>query len=166
MTKRIELDAVDLKTVNCQLLIDKKNTISSFKLNEQEEKIFIELSGELKPGNYELVIEFEGILNDKLAGFYRSRYTDNGKEKYLATSQFEASDAKRAFPCIDNPAFKATFNVSMIIDKNLTAISNTRPRTTEAVVQRPWQGDKKYKKLVIFEKTPLMSTYLLYLGVG
>jgi len=193
-TKEIVLDAVDLKVysvilaseepalpagrrarpesnndsgVSAESVFPQNDSASSFKVDNKNEKLNIYLSRELHPGEYKLFIEFEGILNDKLAGFYRSRYQVDGKEKYLATTQFEAADARRAFPCIDHPSFKATFNITLIIDKHLTAISNTRvTNSTEAVENSLWQGDKKGKKMVVFERTPLMSTYLLYLGVG
>ncbi len=177
-TKIIELDTVDLEIVGCQLLLDKKNIVVSFKTNQSEQKLFVHLSRNLGLGEYKLFIEFNGILNDKLAGFYRSRYLANGKEKYLATTQFEAADARRAFPCIDHPSYKATFDVLFIIDKHLTAISNTLPiksidldyhanlKSTWQVKDWLWHGAKKGKKMAVFEKTPAMSTYLLYLGVG
>ena len=69
-------------------------------------------------------IEFEGILNDRLLGFYRSQYKQGNKTKYLATTQFEAADARRAFPCWDEPEAKATFEISIIADNKFTAISN------------------------------------------
>ncbi|OGK09852.1 hypothetical protein A2767_01500 [Candidatus Roizmanbacteria bacterium RIFCSPHIGHO2_01_FULL_35_10] len=154
----------------------------SFRLDHKNEKLIIQLSEKLKAGQHKLNIEFEGILNDKLTGFYRSRYLTEGKEKVMATTQFEAADARRGFPCIDNPSYKATFDVSLIVDKDLTAISNTLPiinrhsgkRGTSAsriVVQNKDSGQagmtaSKVKKIVRFEQTPLMSTYLLYLGVG
>jgi len=177
--KQIVLDAVDLKIVNCQLLMAKKNIVNSFKLVAKEEKLIISLSRGVKQGSYELRIEFEGILNDKLAGFYRSKYIVDGKEKYLATTQFEATDARRAFPCIDDPSYKATFDVTVVIDRRLTAISNTLPieskKNNEKTVLKPslTSGVKdavstmqNKKKIIKFDRTPLMSTYLLYLGVG
>src|SRR3989338_1061660 len=178
-TKQIVLDAVDLKIVNCQLLMAKKNIVNSFKLVAKEEKLIISLSRGVKQGSYELRIEFEGILNDKLAGFYRSKYIVDGKEKYLATTQFEATDARRAFPCIDDPSYKATFDVTVVIDRRLTAISNNLPieskKNNEKTVVKPslTSGVKdavstmqNKKKIIKFDRTPLMSTYLLYLGVG
>ena len=192
-TKQIILDSVDLKIEKCQLYSSSEvekykddssrqartiSKISPFKIDQKAEKLIINFSDEIKPGEYKLFIEFEGVLNDKLAGFYRSKYTVDGKEKYLATTQFEAADARRAFPCIDSPSYKATFDVSLILNKDLTAVSNTLPKktmdldrytnqlATEAVDSRARQRDKKGKKMVIFETTPLMSTYLLYLGVG
>src|SRR3989338_1323203 len=186
-TNKIELDAADLKITDVILVSesdkgkrahpesvidsgvsrlsrDPRNDIKvTFKLNEEDEKLYINVLETLKSGKYTLHIEFEGVLNDKLAGFYRSKYLSEGKEKYLATTQFEATDARRAFPCIDHPAYKATFNVTLIIDKNHTAISNTLPLSTYDVEEKAVPTGKKK---VIFEKTPLMSTYLLYLGVG
>jgi len=90
-------------------------------------------------------------------GFYRSRYKDKGKTKYLATTQFEAADARRAFPCWDSPEAKATFDISIITKKHFEAISNMPE------ISRKKVGDKIYHK---FARTPIMSTYLLYLGVG
>jgi len=91
-------------------------------------------------------------------GFYKSQYKDKkGKTKYLATTQFEAADARRAFPCWDEPAVKATFDVSLLVDKHLDAISNM------PVISKKKTGTKILHK---FGRTPIMSTYLLYLGVG
>lgn len=177
--REIILDAADLKIVDCELLIAKKNLIKSYRAIEKEEKLIILLKEELKRGKFQLYLEFEGVLNDNLVGFYRSKYTTDGKEKYLATTQFEAADSRRAFPCIDNPAYKATFNVNLIIDENLISISNTLPKRIKKyhfkAVAKPYltsgvqdsvRVGQNEKKIVFFETTPLMSTYLLYLGVG
>src|SRR3989344_4718235 len=64
-------------------------------------------------GKKKLTLVFKGILNDKMRGFYRSKYTIADKEHHLATTQFEATDARRAFPCFDEPAQKAVFHVSL-----------------------------------------------------
>ncbi len=185
--KEIILDAADLNIHSVILGSESDSRIKqrfwtsqndkeiSFRLEPKNEKLIILLKEELKSGAYKLQIEYEGTLNNKLTGFYRSRYMVEGKEKIMATSQFEAADARRAFPCIDNPSFKATFDVSLVIDKKLTAISNTLPNNMghsgERSDSRIDSGqarmtDKKNKKTVNFETTPLMSTYLLYLGVG
>ncbi|RUS14476.1 peptidase family M1-domain-containing protein, partial [Jimgerdemannia flammicorona] len=72
-----------------------------------------------------LEIGFKGTLNDKMFGFYRSSYQDaQGNTKYLATTQFEATHARRAFPCWDEPALKATFDVTLVVPSELVALSN------------------------------------------
>ncbi|KAA0203270.1 hypothetical protein HAZT_HAZT008383 [Hyalella azteca] len=74
---------------------------------------------------YLLLMEYEGYLNDLLVGFYRSQYKrDDGTDAWLAVTQFESTDARRAFPCFDEPALKATFDVSIARQTNMTSISN------------------------------------------
>ena len=125
--------------------------------NEQATFNFPEI---LNPGRWELQITFSGILNDKLHGFYRSTYKDpNGQEKTLASTQFESTDARRAFPCWDEPAFKAIFQVTLVVDEKLTAISNA-----QAIRQTPLPVTRK--KEVVFADTMKMSTYLVAFIVG
>ncbi|GAM21589.1 hypothetical protein SAMD00019534_047640 [Acytostelium subglobosum LB1] len=105
-----------------------------------------------------LAIDFTGILNDKMHGFYRSKYTIDGEDRYLGTTQFEATDARRAFPCFDEPALKATFDVEITVPKHLTALSNMRDiKTVE---------HDDGTKTVTFGTTPKMSTYLAAFVVG
>src|SRR5262245_3113706 len=79
------------------------------------------------PGPATLKIQFSGILNDKLHGFYRSTYKSaDGRDRPLASTQFESTDARRAFPCWDEPVFKAVYQVTLVVDATLTAISNAR----------------------------------------
>ncbi|MBI3689260.1 MAG: M1 family metallopeptidase, partial [Mycolicibacterium aromaticivorans] len=113
----------------------------------------------IPPGKARLDIQFSGTLNDKLHGFYRSQYTTaEGAQRYLAATQFEATDARRAFPCWDEPACKARFQVTLVIPTHLTAISNTH--VAEESVAGPGL------KAVRFDETPVMSTYLLAFVVG
>ncbi|ORZ34473.1 aminopeptidase [Catenaria anguillulae PL171] len=108
-----------------------------------------------------LSITFKGIHNDKMAGFYRSGYKDNeGKQKHMVVTQFEATDARRAFPCWDEPALKATFDVTLNVRKELTALSNMNVVSEEA------HASKATHKSVKFARTPIMSTYLLAFAVG
>ncbi|MFA6392596.1 MAG: M1 family metallopeptidase [Candidatus Paceibacterota bacterium] len=112
----------------------------------------------IKKGQSELSIIFSGIINDNLRGFYKSRYILDGEEKFIATTQFEATDARRAFPCFDEPAHKAIFEVSLVIPENHTAISNTLPIEIK-------EHSLGYN-IVSFSPTPIMSTYLLAFIIG
>ncbi len=103
-------------------------------------------------------IAYSGQINDHYAGLYRSRYEHEGQEKWLATSQFQANDARRVFPCFDHPARKGTFDLSLLIDQGLTAVSNT-----EIAQISPQENGKK---LIQFARTPKMSPYLLFIGMG
>lgn len=79
----------------------------------------------LPKGYGSLIIQFQGILNSEMTGFYRSTYIDvDGTLQLMGSTQFAALDARRAFICVDEPGVKATFSVSLTIPKNLTAISN------------------------------------------
>ncbi len=106
-----------------------------------------------------LRIHFSGTLNDLLAGFYRSSYrTPEGEERFLATTQFEATDARKAFPCWDEPSIKATFRVTARVPAEFVALSNM-PSEKETLLP---DGRKE----VVFQTTPKMSTYLLHLTTG
>lgn len=110
-------------------------------------------------GEGTLRMAFTGILNSDMAGFYKSSYTDaDGNKKVMASTQFEALDARRAFPCWDEPAVKATFSVTLIVPNNITALSNMPELSTEHL--------KGGRKKVVFETSPKMSTYLLAWAVG
>ncbi len=112
----------------------------------------------IPPGAWRLRLEFTGTLNDKLRGFYRSTYKDpSGVPHVLAATQFEATDARRAFPCWDEPDFKAVYASTLVIDPALTAVSNTR------VIAERIEGGKK---VVSFADTIKMSTYLVAYVVG
>ncbi|MEK7235557.1 MAG: M1 family aminopeptidase [Nitrospirota bacterium] len=112
----------------------------------------------LSPGIWRLMITFCGQLNDKLRGFYRSTYKDEeGAAHSMAATQFEATDARRAFPCWDEPDFKAVFATTLVIDPTLTAVSNS------TVASETREGGKK---VVRFADTIKMSTYLVAFIVG
>ncbi len=155
-TKKITMHCAELKIKYCIVKSEDDVISSTTKTNENREELFINLSKKIK-GIVTITLEFQGILNDRLLGFYRSQYKQNGKTKYLATTQFEAADARRAFPCWDEPEAKATFEISIIADNKFTAISNMPIKSKKKI---------KNKTLYKFEKTPVVSTYLIYLGVG
>jgi puromycin-sensitive aminopeptidase len=125
---------------------------------DEEERCRLTFDGPLPAGEARLRLEFAGTLNDKLRGFYRSRYRDAaGQTRTLAATQFEATDARRAFPCWDEPAFKAVFSATLVIEPGLQAVSNT------AVAEERVEGGKR---VVRFADTIPMSTYLVAFVVG
>ncbi len=129
-------------------------------LDETRELATLSFSQVLSPSAWKLRLVFSGTLNDKLHGFYRSSYRDaNGQSRLLASTQFESTDARRAFPCWDEPAFKAVFQATLVIDDGLTAISNT------AIVSENRLPDTG-KKEIVFRETIKMSTYLVAFIVG
>ncbi len=152
----ITLHCAELKIKSCRVRHNGTSEKAITKIDVKKEELIIIIKNKIK-GNAFVEIEFTGELNDRLLGFYRSQYKQNGKTKYLATSQFEAADARRAFPCWDEPKAKATFDISIIAENKFTAISNM-PVTSKKKM--------KNKTLYKFAKTPVMSTYLVYLGVG
>ena len=107
---------------------------------------------------------FTGRLNDKMAGFYRSSWKGpNGEKKWIASTQMEATDCRRAFPCWDEPALKAEFTVTLIADKELTCLSNMDVASESEIYSKMIDGKRKAIK---FNKSPSMSTYLVAFIVG
>ena len=152
----ITLHCAELKIKSCHVRHNGISEKAITKIDAKKEELTIIIKNKIK-GTAFVEIEFAGELNDRLLGFYRSQYKQNGKTKYLATSQFEAADARRAFPCWDEPEAKATFDISIIAENKFTAISNMPVASKKKM---------KNKTLYKFAKTPVMSTYLVYLGVG
>jgi aminopeptidase N len=118
--------------------------------------------------NANLIIKFEGTINNAMAGFYRSKYkpaitpaasvAKDGDDHVMYSTQFESCDARRAFPCFDEPNLKATFDFEIELPEDQVALSNM-----------PEKGTRKSKdgfKVVSFDRTPIMSTYLLTWAVG
>jgi len=120
-----------------------------------KEQATLTASAQLMPGPANIRISFTGILNDKLRGFYLAKT----KLRNYATTQFESTDARRAFPSFDEPAFKSTFDITLVVDKGDTAISNGR-----IVTDTPGPGADKHT--LKFSTTAKMSTYLVAMSVG
>lgn len=155
---RIVLHAADLRVESAEVRQNgAKMDANRIILDEKKETVQLEFPRTLQRGPAELRIAFNGKLNDQMRGFYRSLYTVNGETRVMAVTQFEATDARRAFPCWDEPAIKATFEVTLEIPPDRIAISNMPPVET-----RTHQG----KKVVRFAESPIMSTYLLAFIVG
>ena len=160
-TDAIWLNAADLEIISTTLEDSDGNHVCSPEpeLLADQERLRLGLGAALPPGGYRLMLGFEGILNDKLHGFYRSTFKDDdGNEHLIATTQFESTDARRAFPCFDEPDFKAVFGVTLIVPDDLYAVSNA-PIVSETPAGNGW-------RLVSFDDTMKMSTYLVAFIVG
>ncbi len=152
--KEITLHSKDIAIKSVELCEQFANNIS---YDEKAETATFYFKKPIQKGKAKLNIVFSGIINDSLRGFYKSKYEIDGVTKHIATTQFEATDARRAFPCFDEPIHKAIFDVSLIISKNHTAISNTLPIEIK---------EHENFKVVSFAPTPKMSTYLLAFIIG
>lgn len=145
--------------------------ISNTSYDADKQTVTISLDSPLAAGTQaQLAFVFRGKLNDNMAGFYLSRYQDaDGETKVLATTHMEAIEARRVFPCFDEPALKATFSITLVVDKHLSCLGNMGT-AEEAEVERVSEGDsaetRTTKKAVKFHRTPVMSTYLLAFVVG
>ncbi|XP_047317698.1 aminopeptidase M1 [Impatiens glandulifera] len=123
----------------------------------EDEIAVVEFPESLSRGVGVLTMSFEGTLNDKMKGFYRSVYQHEGEKKNMAVTQFEPADARRCFPCWDEPAFKATFKITLEVPSELVALSNM-PVSKERV--------NGHTKTVSYQESPIMSTYLVAVVVG
>ncbi len=158
-TSEIWLNAAELNVLSASIEGPANDRIAAaIEMDEATARCGLRFGRSLGPGEWRLHLSFKGILNDKLRGFYRSRYKDDhGTYHMMAATQFEATDARRAFPCWDEPAYKAVFATTLVIDPELTAVSNT------AVLSETME---RGKKVVRFKDTIKMSTYLVAFIVG
>lgn len=158
-TYEITLHAAELKIHSAEIISGaKKIKAQEIFLDEKSETATISFGKTISKGESRLKLSFAGILNDKMRGFYKSKYEIDGKHHHMAVTQFESTNARRAIPSFDEPAKKAIFDVRLIIPEDHTAISNT----IESEIAEHSPG----YKIVTFEPTPKMSTYLLAFIVG
>lgn len=149
----IEISKISLQGSDAGIQLPKETNLSTV-----DETLTLRFSDPIPVGQYTLNIVFSGVLNDKLRGLYRSKYlNEKGEERFAAVTQFESTDARRCFPCWDEPALKATFDISLIVPPDLVALSNMPVKTSNK------QGDLLSYH---FETTPIMSTYLVAVVVG
>ncbi|XP_023671110.1 alanyl (membrane) aminopeptidase-like b [Paramormyrops kingsleyae] len=163
-TNRIFLHSKDLNVTEYRVS-DGRNTELRGKLSltmGSSNFMEIELDGVLKAGEtYTLFTAFEGELKDDMTGFYKSKYTVDGEDRFLATTQMQPTDARRVFPCFDEPAMKAVFNVTIIHRDGTTALSNSnRKGHIEITI------DGETWLVTEFNPTHKMSTYLLAFTVS
>ena len=131
------------------------------KADQETESLSLLLDNQaLQAGPATVTYTFTGVLNDQMRGFYRSKYTMDGEERFAAVTQFESTDARQAFPCWDEPAVKATFDMVIAGPKDRVILSNM-PEVSSVE-----DKDDPSIKVVTFATTPVMSTYLVAIVVG
>jgi puromycin-sensitive aminopeptidase len=158
-TNEVVLNALELEIESAVADCAGKSLTAQIDPETARERVRLRFGETLDTGAWTLRIKFRGILNDKLHGFYRSQYTDAaGKLHTVATTQFEATDARRAIPCWDEPALKAVFGVTLIVDDDLAALSNAGIKSERKLANG--------KKEIVFKDTIRMSTYLLAFIIG
>ncbi len=165
-TDRLVLNALDLEIQTASVSLETTPTDGqrpSFdahvELDAETERLSLTVDQVLPKGGAVVELAFTGILNDKLKGFYRSTWTDeDGADHTIATTQFQSTDARRAFPCWDEPDFKATFGVTLVVEAEHLAVANS------AEIERDVRDDGKVA--VHFADTIPMSTYLVAFVVG
>jgi len=156
----VVLNALELE-IDEAWLVDAGGTRfdADVELDPDTERATLRLGAPAPAGAATVHARFRGALNDKLNGFYRSTFTDTeGDERVIATTQMEATYARKAFPCWDEPVHKAVFSVSLVVAEGLTALSNG------AEIGRDTLGDGRVR--VRFADTMVMSTYLVAFVVG
>ncbi len=164
-SNKIVLNSVGLKIQDAdyrRVKLDKTLKVQKLKVryDEDNQQVVLESHHQIDAGKYVVSMNFRGDLNDKLKGFFRVNYRDAaGMKHWMAATQMEATDARRMFPCFDEPRYKATFSISTSIDPADTAISN-------APIQSEKTDAQTKRKIVSFEESPKMSTYLVALVIG
>jgi len=156
-SQRIVLSANELAIHRCAVQSGDGWLDCAFSIAPERQELVVDLLDKVV-GTIHLTIEYAGKIGDQYAGWYRNRYEHKGQIRYAVTTQLAAYDARRLFPCLDHPVQGATFDVEVLIDKNLTAVANT---AVAATIPQP-EG----KKLVRFERTPRMPAFGVFIGVG
>uniref|UniRef100_A0A673JAE3 Aminopeptidase n=1 Tax=Sinocyclocheilus rhinocerous TaxID=307959 RepID=A0A673JAE3_9TELE len=162
-TNQIVMNCADIDIITASFVPEGGEEINAtgFNYQNEDEKVTLCFPSTLQKGSGSLKIDFVGELNDKMKGFYRSKYTTpSGEIRYAAVTQFEATDARRAFPCWDEPAIKATFDITLIVPKDRISLSNMN-----VVDRKPYPEDHSLVE-VKFATTPIMSTYLVAFVIG
>src|SRR5277367_157621 len=151
----ITLNAIEIKFQSVKTKLNGKVLDAAVTEDTDKQQATFNFHQQLPAGKLTLEIEYTGILNGELRGFYLSKT----EKRNYAVTQFEPTDARRAFPSFDEPGFKATYDVTLIVDKGDTAISNTNIASDTA-------GPATDKHTIKFATTPKMSSYLVAFLVG
>jgi len=174
-TRSITLNSHQLKVHSAQVIVKQNKTESTVPsidvtYDAAKQRVTFDFAEELPASDDATVaITFEGTINNDMAGFYRSKYKPvvpaaasvprDEEFHYMFSTQFESSDARRAFPCFDEPNLKATFDVELELPSDQVALSNMPEKSVK-------KSKKEGFQVVSFERTPIMSTYLLAWAIG
>jgi aminopeptidase N len=153
----IVLNALDLDVTRATLLGDKEIALRP-QVNAEKQTLTLPLPERLGPGKYTLALEFAGKISDKAQGLYYVRYSAPSGKKIMLGTQMEATDARRMFPCWDEPVFRAAYELTVVVPQKHLAVSNM-----------PIDHEKKLGngvKEVQFKRTPPMASYLVVLVSG
>jgi puromycin-sensitive aminopeptidase len=170
-TNELTLNALELDIHEARLRTPDGTTLDAgVRLDPDAQRLVLTFGPRLEPAEgYQLDLRFTGELNDQLHGFYRSTLTDDaGDQHVIASTQFEPADARQAFPCWDEPEYKATFAISLVVPDGLTALSNSA-EANSAEANSAAHADTRLGngwRRVTFRPTMLMSTYLVAFVVG
>jgi len=154
-TSTLTLNSAEIEFQSVTVTAGGKQQTGAVSTDKEKEQTTFTFPQQVPAGKASLDIHYTGILNNELRGFYLSK-TD--KRNYAVT-QFESTDARRAYPSFDEPAFKATYDVTLVVDKDDTAISNSS-------IESDTPGPGAEKHTLKFGTTPKMSTYLVAFLVG
>ncbi|CAI6328255.1 unnamed protein product [Periconia digitata] len=167
----IVLNSHEIKVQSAELKVGgATKSAKDISYDEKRQRVTLDFGEKIQhTGEAELTIKFGGFVNNIMAGFYRSKYTPKGEVPasvakddefhYMFSTQFESCDARRAFPCFDEPNLKATFDVELEIPKDQIALSNMPEKEIR-------ESKREGFHTVVFERSPIMSTYLLAWAIG
>ncbi|XP_037078084.1 puromycin-sensitive aminopeptidase-like [Pollicipes pollicipes] len=157
----IVCNAAELDIVSVTVTRDGVSCSPRWEVSVDQETLTCHLAEPVPPGPLQMRVDFSAPLTDKMRGLYRCKYTSpSGEERYAAATQFEATDARRCFPCWDEPALKATFDITLVSPRDRVALSNM------PVAREEDHPEQKELKVVHFATTPVMSTYIIACVVG
>jgi puromycin-sensitive aminopeptidase len=158
---QVVCNASDIEVTKAWVVIADGTRIDAVSIDHDAdtERVTATFERTLPVGPARITYEYSGTLNDKLCGFYASTYADaDGVVHTIAATQCQATDARKVFPCWDEPDFKAVFGITVVVKPNLTAISNEAVRHSATLASG--------NKAITFEDTMVMSTYLVCIVVG
>ncbi|HUR59958.1 MAG TPA: M1 family metallopeptidase [Opitutaceae bacterium] len=158
--RTIVLNALELDITACALLRAGSNAPQALvpAIDGEKQTLTLTLPAALAPGRHALTISYRGKIGTQAQGFFVDKYPTASGDKLMLGTQFEPTDARRVFPCWDEPAYRATYDITFVVEEKLMAIANT-PIAEEKLIPGGW-------KEVTFTRTPAMSTYLVALYAG